>query len=383
MNKQPISTWGVRTLMCLALLVFVVPVPAAPNGQDKPVSGNPAEVAAAKQRYDAYKAQSANVDKLQKDIDALTRSLFPSGNEQADKALWSYGQRTQYNEQLPAMKGKRDLEKAALGRLGDEWDNRYGVVLAPISKFGQTMKVTYLDKSVHPPALREKTMEYILARIEDVWGAKDESPSILPEGKFEAAIDLDGKPAIGATIRATARFSKMGKLPAGDPPLWGWKVTGDLDKVEEKGAQAQIRVRGAGLLKVQSYWIGPFGKWQTLAEAEIAIKPEADSPLLGTWEGKLAYAPNAMQIIIERRQGKDIVGLMVMGDRMPFKGVWNEAAGAWGIHLAPMPDSPMARKIIEDPGFTKGDPFTSLKLLDDGQLQLFAPPCILRKKSGK
>jgi hypothetical protein len=267
--------------------------------------------------------------------------------------------------------------------LGDDWDQQYGSILAPISKFGQTMKVTFLDKSVQPPAIREKTMEYILARIEDVWGEKDESPSILPEGHFEAAIDLDGKPAVGKTIRATARFSKMGKLPAGDPPLWGWKVTGDLDKVAEKGAEAQIHIRGEGLLKVESYWIGPFGKWQTLAGAEIAIKPESDSPLVGTWEGKPAFAPDAMQVIIERRQGKDIVGLIVMGDRMPFKGVWNEAGGVWGIHMAPMPDSPQARKFLEDPGFTKGDPFTSLKLLDDGTLQLFAPPCILHKKSGK
>jgi hypothetical protein len=226
-------------------------------------------------------------------------------------------------------------------------------------------------------------MEYILARIEDVWGEKDESPSILPEGDFAAAIDLDGKPAVGKTLRATARFSKMGKLPAGDPPLWGWKVTGNLDKVAEKGTEAQIKVRGEGVLKVESYWIGPFGKWQTLASAEIAIKPEADSPLVGAWEGTPAYAPDAMQLIIERVQGKDIVGLIVMGDRMPFKGIWNEAAGVWGIHIAPMPDSPTVRKIMEDPGFTKGDPFTSLKLLDDGQLQLFAPPCILHKKSGK
>jgi hypothetical protein len=373
----------VRILSSLALLIVVFSLPAAPKGRDQHNPGNPDEAAAAKKRFDAYKTQAATVDKLQKDIDDLTKSLFPSGNEQADKALWSWEQRKQYNEQLPAMKEKREAEKNALRRLGDDWDQHYGLTLAPISKFGQTMKVTYLDKSVQPPAIREKTMEYILARIEDVWGEKDESPSILPEGDFAAAIDLDGKPAVGKTLRATARFSKMGKLPAGDPPLWGWKVTGNLDKVAEKGTEAQIKVRGEGVLKVESYWIGPFGKWQTLASAEIAIKPEADSPLVGAWEGTPAYAPDAMQLIIERVQGKDIVGLIVMGDRMPFKGIWNEAAGVWGIHIAPMPDSPTVRKIMEDPGFTKGDPFTSLKLLDDGQLQLFAPPCILHKKSGK
>jgi hypothetical protein len=368
-------------LFCLAATISLVTVSFLP-AQETQSSANQAAAAAATQRYDAYKAQVEAVAKAQKDVDDLTNSLFPSGKN-SDFTLWGWKQYGQYFRELPSLKEKLDREQADLRRLGEDWDRDYASILAPISKLGETIEVTFFDKSVDPPVYKKKTMEYIPGRIEIVWGAKDEKPedtSILPEGEFEVAIDLDGMPQIGQTIKATARFSKMGKLPEGDPPLWSWTVTGDLDKVAEAKKEVQVKVRGEGVLKVRSDWIGPFGKWHSLGSAQITIRPEFKSPIIGTWEGRPPYSEEPLLLIVEREQGKNIVGLLVMGDRMPFKGVWDEANKVWGIHLAPMPDSPEARRLMESPQFTQGSPFTSLKPISEKQLQLFAPPCTLTKK---
>lgn len=115
----------------------------------------------------------------------------------------------------------------------------------------------------------------------------------------------------------------------------------------------------------------------------VVIKPNFDPPLVGIWEGRPAFSEEALRLIIEREQGKNIVGVLVMGDRLLFKGVWNETSKVWGLHVAPLPDSPEARKLLEEPSFTQGSPYTSLRPFSAGQLQLMAPPCILTKKGEK
>ena len=115
----------------------------------------------------------------------------------------------------------------------------------------------------------------------------------------------------------------------------------------------------------------------------VVIKPQIDPPLVGIWEGRPAFSEETLRLIIEREKGKNITGVLVQEDRLPFKGVWDETGKVWRLYVSPLPDSPEARKFMEEPRFTQGSPFTSLQPFSAGQLQLLAPPCILTKKGEK